>query len=60
MRLFWYLVDVFAAITFMIAGLVVESKLWLILFIPCIAFLIPVMIYLSEKQRRGEKVDYSY
>jgi hypothetical protein len=60
MRIFWYFVDVLNAIgTALIEG-VSQSPLKIILFIPFIAFLIPLMIYISEKQRKGEKVDYTW
>jgi len=60
MKPFWYIFDLLQCLAWGIAGLVVRSPLALILFIPLIALLIPVMIYIAEKQRKGEKVDYSW
>jgi len=60
MRLFWYFIDILNAIGTSLMEGISQSPLKIILFIPLIAFLIPVMIYISEKQRRGEKVDYTW
>jgi hypothetical protein len=60
MRLFWYIIDALQAVTFSIGEAIAKSKLWLPVFIFLIALLIPVMIYLAEKQRKRQPVDYSW
>lgn len=59
-RFFWVILDTLAVIAFTIGGMLERSKLLYIVFIPLIALLIPVFIYLAEKQRKKEPVDFSW
>lgn len=60
MRSILYVVDVAQMILFTLADLVIKSKLWLILFAPLLALLIPFMIWYSEREAKGRKVDYPH
>lgn len=60
MRLLWYIVDTIAMVAFKVGEALERSKLLYIVFIPLIALLIPVFIYLAEKQRKKEPVDFSW
>lgn len=59
-RFLWVILDTLAVIAFTIGGMLERSKVLYIVFIPLIALLIPVFIYLAEKQRRKEPVDFSW
>lgn len=60
MRSLLYIVDVLQVIAFSLADMVVKSRLWLIFFIPLIALLIPFLIWYSEREAKGRKVDYPH
>jgi hypothetical protein len=59
-KVFWYFVDCCNAIGTALMGIVATNPVFLILFAPFFALMIPIMIYICEKQRRNEPIDYSW
>lgn len=60
MKAIYYLVDVANVILSSLADTIGKSLVSFVLFVPLLALCIPFMIWYSERERKGNKLDYPH
>lgn len=60
MRLVYWFIDALAAVTFAVSENAMKSVFSFLLFLPLIAIMIPIFIWLEQKKKRGDKIDYTW